>query len=70
MPMPPQTDTEPERGKSGREAIYAQKEPNVANDVTKTYWGLAALLQLRPRRDLSASLSSKGATLSFMGEVA
>lgn len=37
----------------GREAIYAQKEPNVANDVTKTYRGLAALCSNYDRDEIS-----------------
>ena len=55
MPMP-QTERrtlaewESERG---REAIYAQKEPNVANDVTKTYRGLAALCSNYDRDEIS-----------------
>ena len=36
-----------------REAIYAQKEPNVANDVTKTYRGLAALCSNYDRDEIS-----------------
>ena len=49
---------------SGREAIYAQKEPNVANDVTKTYWGLAASAQsvaiMTETRSLHFSSPQKG----------
>ena len=39
--------------REGREAIYAQKEPNVANDVTKTYRGLAALCSNYDRDEIS-----------------